>query len=154
MAKPIEIKPQPGNARDELQRRLGNAPMEHADALLALYDLLQKSHDSGTLDLLRGVLGAGDEVLNHLVGLLTKQESVRGIQNLLVLGKLLASLDPELLSDLTENLPEIVEQASADGPPSLLALARRFRSKESRRALAAGAAVLESIGRGLDRGAK
>lgn len=154
MAKPIEMKPQPGDAREEMRRRLDSAPVEHADALLSLYDLLQKLHDSGTLDLLRGVLGAGDEVLNHLTGLATKPESVRAIRNLLILAKLLGSLDPEVLHRVTENLPKAVEQAGVGEPPSLLTLLGRLRSRESRRALAAGAALLEGVGKGLDRSAK
>ena len=154
MAKPIEIKPQPRNAREELQRRLDNAPIEHADAMLSLYELLQQLHDSGTLDVLRGALGAGDEVLNHIVRLTTQPESVRGIRNLLILAKSLGSVDPELLHHVVETLPQAVEQSSVNEPPSLLALIGRFRSKESRRALAAGATLLEGVGRGLDRGAK
>ena len=154
MAKPIEIKPQPRNAREELQRRLDNAPIEHADAMLSLYELLQQLHDSGTLDVLRGALGAGDEVLNHVVRLATQPESVRSIRNLLILAKLLGSIDPQLLHHVAETLPQAVEQSSTNEPPSLLTLLGRFRSKESRRALAAGATLLEGVGRGLERGGK
>jgi uncharacterized protein YjgD (DUF1641 family) len=150
MAKPVEIKPQPRNAREELQRRLDNAPVEHADALLSLYDLLQQAHNSGTLDVLRGALGAGDEVLNHVVRLTTQPEAVRSIRNLLILGKLLGSVDPERLHRLSEALPQALDESETKEPPSLFALLRRFRSKESRRALAAGATLLEGVGRGLD----
>lgn len=151
MAKPIEIKPQPRNAREELQRRLDNAPIEHADAMLSLYELLQQMHDTGTLDVLRGALGAGDEILNHVVRLTTQPESVRSIRNLLILAKLLGSVDPEMLHRLSTILPQTVDQAEAKEPPSLWALFHRFRSRESRRALAAGAALLEGVGRELDR---
>lgn len=152
MAKPIEIKPQARNAHEELQRRLDNAPVEHADAMLSLYELLQELHDSGTLDLLRGALGAGDEVLNHVVRLTTQPESVRSIRNLLILAKLLSTIDPEALHRISAILPQTVEQSEVDEPPSLWALFRRFRSKDGRRALAAGAALLESVGRELNRG--
>ncbi len=154
MAKPVEIKPQAHNAREELQRRLDNAPIEHAEAMLSLYELVQQLHDSGTLDVLRGALGAGDKVLNHVVQMVTQPESVRSIRNLLILAKLLGSLDPELLHHVAETLPKAVEQSGTQEPPSLLALIGRFRSKESRRALAAGATLLEGVGRGLDRGIK
>ena len=154
MAKPVEIKPQPRNAREELQRRLDNAPIEHADAMLSLYELVQDMHDSGTLDVLRGALGAGDAVLNHVVQLATQPEAVRGIRNLLVLGKLLGSIDPELLHKVTENLPTAVQQSASAEPPSLFSLLGRFRSKDSRRALAAGATLLEGVGRGLGGGQK
>src|ERR1700752_285594 len=111
MAKPIEIKPQARNAREELQRRLDNAPVEHADAMLSLYELLQQLHDSGTIDLLRGALGAGDEVLNHVVRLTTQPDSVRSIRNLLILGKLLSSVDPETLHRVSAMLPQVVSQS-------------------------------------------
>jgi uncharacterized protein YjgD (DUF1641 family) len=154
MAKPIEIKPQPHNAREELQRRLDSAPIEHADAMLSLYELLQQLHDSGTLDLLRGALGAENQIVEHAVRLMTQPESVRAIRNLLILAKLLGSIDPEILHRLSTMLPQAVKQSDADELPSTLTLLGRFRSKESRRALAAGAAILESIGRELDRGKK
>ncbi|WP_158751803.1 DUF1641 domain-containing protein [Acidobacterium sp. S8] len=149
MAKPIEIRPQPRNAREELQRRLDNAPVEHADAMLSLYELLQQLHDSGTLDLLRGTVGAGDEIVNHAVRLITQPESVRSIRNVLILAKLLGSIDPEILHQLSEAVPAAVEQSRQEEPPSLWALLKSFRSEDSRRALAAGAGVLEVIGRQL-----
>lgn len=154
MAKPIEIKPQPRNAREELQRRLDNAPIEHADAMLSLYELLQQLHDSGTLDVLRGALGAGDEVLNHVVRMTTQPESVRGIRNLLILAKLLGSVDPDMLQRMSTMLPQAMSQSEAKEPPSLWGLLGRFGSKESRRALAVGAALLEGVGRELERGNK
>jgi len=154
MAKPIEIKPQQRNTREELQRRLDNAPIEHANAMLSLYELLQELHDSGTLDLLRGAFGTSDEVLNHVVRMTTQPESVRVIRNLLTLAKLLAGVDPELLHHVVETLPRAVEESSTAEPPSLLTLLGRFRSKESRRALAVGATLLEGVGRGLGPEAK
>jgi uncharacterized protein YjgD (DUF1641 family) len=154
MAKPIEIKPQPRDAREELKHRLDNAPVEHADALLSLYELLQQLHDSGTLDLLRGAFGAEDQIVEHAVRLMTQPECVRAVRNLLVISKLLGSVDPEVLHRFSKALPQAVKQSDADELPSTLTLLGRFRSKESRRALAAGAAILESIGRELDRGKK
>src|SRR5215467_5600547 len=128
MAKPIEIKPQARNAREELQRRLDNAPIEHADAMLSLYELLQQLHDSGTLDVLRGALGAGDEILNHVVRLTTQPDSVRSIRNLLIIAKLLGSVDPEMLHRMSTMVPQAMSQSAAEEPPSLWALLGRFRS--------------------------
>lgn len=150
MARPIEIKPQPRNAREELQRRLDNAPIEHADAMLSLYELLQQLHDSGTLDILRGALGAGDDIVNHAVRLMTKPESVRAIRNLLLFSKFIGSIDPAMLHRVSATLQQAQAQSDSEDPPSTLTLLARFRSKESRRALAAAATVLESIGRELD----
>jgi len=150
MAKPVEIRPAIHDAREELHRKLENAPLEHADALLAGYEVLQLLHDSGTLDLVRGAFGAGDEVVNHLVGLATQPEAVCGLRNLLVLSKLLGSIDPEILHGLVSALPAAIEQKPADHPPSLFAIFRQMSSPDSRRTLAMAATALESIGKGLD----
>ncbi|HVW78178.1 MAG TPA: hypothetical protein VHB45_11250 [Alloacidobacterium sp.] len=150
MAKPIEMRPQPRDAREELQRRLNDAPMEHADSMLSLYKLLQQLHDSGTLDLLRGALGAENAIISHATSLITQPESVRNIRNLIILAKLLGSVDPEVLHHFSEIFSKITEQANDEDPPSTLTLFHRFRSKDSRRALAAGISVLEGVGRELN----
>jgi hypothetical protein len=49
MAKPIEMMPTPRNAREDLKRKLDNAPLEYADALLDGYELLQQLHETGTI---------------------------------------------------------------------------------------------------------
>ena len=149
MAKPIELKPAQHDAREELKRRLDEAPLEHAEAVLAGYELLQELHASGTLDVLRGVLGAGDQVVKHAVGIAAQPESVRALRNLLLLGKLLGSLDPDTLHRVLSGIPEAVAQKPEEDPPSLFAIFRRMSSKESRRSLAAAVTVLESAGRGL-----
>lgn len=152
MAKPVEIRPIIHDAREELHRKLENAPLEHADALLAGYEVLQQLHDSGTLDLVRGALGAGDEVVRHLVGLATQPDAVRGLRNLLVLSKLLGSIDPEQLNRIVSGLPQAVAQKSAEDPPSLFAILRRMASRDSRRTLTLATGVLESIGKDLGPG--
>ena len=43
---------------------LHNAPQKHADALLSALELLQLLHDRGVLDLLRGMAGAGDKLVD------------------------------------------------------------------------------------------
>ncbi|MBV8631733.1 MAG: DUF1641 domain-containing protein, partial [Silvibacterium sp.] len=61
MARPIELTPKfspAQGAREELKRRVDAAPVEHGEALLDAYELLQQLHESGTLDVLRGLLGA------------------------------------------------------------------------------------------------
>jgi uncharacterized protein YjgD (DUF1641 family) len=78
--------------REELLKRIQEAPVDHADAVLSAYDLLQRLHDTGTLDVLRGALGAGDVLVEHVVSLLTAPESVKALRNLIVLGKALGSM--------------------------------------------------------------
>ncbi len=152
MAKPIELMPKVNaaqGAREELKRRIDAAPVEHADAVLDAYELLQQLHDSGTLDVLRGLLGAGDQVVRHVVALAIKPESVSVLRNLLVLTNLLGAISPDKLESVLGGVPAALAQQPAENPPSLLALLRRFSSVESRRALNVAATVLESVGKGL-----
>jgi uncharacterized protein YjgD (DUF1641 family) len=151
MAKPIELMPKPTGTgvREELKRRLDAAPVEHAEAVLAGYELLQELHESGTLDVLRGLLGAGDQVVRHAVGLAVQPEAVNGLRNLLVLSKVLGSVNPDVLNKAFSEVPAALTAPPEENPPSLFAIFRRMSSVESRRALAAAATVLESVGRGL-----
>lgn len=152
MAKPIELMPKINTAqgaREELKRRIDDAPVDHGAAVLDAYELLQQLHDSGTLDVLRGLLGAGDEVVRHAVGIAIKPESVSVLRNLLILSNLLASISPDKLEKVLGDVPAALAKAPMEDPPSLFAIMRRFSSVESRRALNAAATVLETVGRGL-----
>jgi uncharacterized protein YjgD (DUF1641 family) len=144
MAQPIEMKPPARDAMEEVGRRLNQAPLEHADAVLSAYQLLEQLHDTGTLDLLRGMLGAGDTVVNHAVQMVTQPEIVRGLRNLLILGRILGSINPDTLHGLVGEASQGGESHSE--PPSLFALMRRMRSVESRRGLALTIGILEALG--------
>jgi uncharacterized protein YjgD (DUF1641 family) len=144
MAKPVPMKQliQP-DPREELARRIENAPIEHADAVLAAYELLQGLHDTGTLDVLRGALGAGDALVENVVSLLTAPEAITAIRNLILLGKVLGSINPEVIHGMVEAVPQAAK------PPSLFSLGRRMSSEDARRGLSAAVAVLEVMGKGL-----
>jgi uncharacterized protein YjgD (DUF1641 family) len=146
MAIPVPLKRiAQADPREELLKRIQEAPVDHADAVLAAYDLLQRLHDTGTLDVLRGALGAGDVLVEHVVSLLTAPESVKALRNLIILGKALGTIDPEIL----HNLVESTTQAPEAKPPSLLSLVRRTASPEARRGLSAAVSMLEILGRSL-----
>ena len=55
------------NPRAELQSRLEQAPLEHAEAVLAAYEVLQELHNRGVLEIMRGALAASDEILEKVV---------------------------------------------------------------------------------------
>lgn len=149
MAKQIEFKPQLPSAEEEMQRKLEAAPLEHADAVLNAFRTLQTLHDTNTLDFVRGVLGAGDEVLTQLVSVVTSPQSTRAIRNLLVLTNILGTIDPDALQRIAGSVtPALTEQQPAE-PPSLFAITKRLFSKDSRRALATGVGLLEGVGRSL-----
>jgi len=149
MAKPIPLKLPPHDPRAELQSRLERAPLEHAEALLEGYEVLQGLHDEGVLELLRGLLSSGSKVLETAAEMAQAPESVRAIRNLIVLGKTLGEIDPNLFEGFAMALPEAMREARAQGndPPGFLAILNKFRSKNLRRGLVAVNSLLEAWGK-------
>jgi len=136
MAQPIPLKIPPRDPRHELQERLGQAPIDHAEALLDAYELLQQLHDRRVLSTLRGVLGAGDTIVEKLADAASSVNSITATRNALILAKMLASIDPEVLQGVAIAVSETMKEASAQKPPGLFALLGQFRSEEMRRSVA------------------
>src|SRR6266700_2575116 len=149
MAQPIRLEFSPRDARTELQTRLQNAPLEHAEALLSGYDLLQRLHDRGVLDLLRGGLGSSDKVLSIVVDGAKTPEAINATRNLLILSKVMFALEPELLENIANAVPNSLAQAREQKPLGLWQLFKKMCSKDTRRALSEMLGVLESFGKGL-----
>jgi uncharacterized protein YjgD (DUF1641 family) len=157
VAKPIPLvlkPPQISNEADiraDLQRKLASAPVEHAAALLSLYELVQKLHDTGSLDLLRGVLGAGDQIVEKLSAALASPEAVRAIRNLIALSQVVAAIDPTVFENIRDAVSETAEkskEASAH-PPGLWTILKRADSENSLRALSVVSIFLDSLGKRL-----
>jgi uncharacterized protein YjgD (DUF1641 family) len=151
LAKPIALEVPPRNPRAELQFRLEHAPEEHAEAILAAYQVLQELYDRGALEVLRGALAASDELLEKLVDNARTPEAIRAIRNLLFWRHILGSIEPEWFKGIFQAIPEGLAQATAerDEPVRLWSLFRRLLSKDSLRGLAAAIDFLQSFGRHL-----
>jgi len=151
MARSIGLPVPPRDPAAELRARLENASTEHAEALLAAYEVLQALHDRGALDVLRGALGASDQLLEMVVEAAKSPEAVRGVRNVLFWGGVVGSIDPEWFKGLFQAVPDGIAQAAADGdkPAGLWQSWRRIRSEDSLRALGAAVDVLEAFGRHL-----
>jgi uncharacterized protein YjgD (DUF1641 family) len=151
MARPIALEFPPRDPAAELRSRLDNAPAEHAEALLAAYEVLQALHDQGVLDILRGVLSAKDQLLETVVTAADTPEAIRAIRNLLFWRRILGSIEPEWFKGLFQAIPEGIAQATAerDKPVGFWGLLRRVCSKDSLRAMAAAVDFLEAFGRHL-----
>jgi uncharacterized protein YjgD (DUF1641 family) len=151
MAAPIKFEPIRRDAKEELIERLDRAPAEHAEALLAVWDLLQGLHDRGVIDALNGVLKSSDFILETAVETANTPENIRTIRNLMLLNNLLGSIDPDLLTRLAGAIPDGLAQLPAPEAkvPGLLSLLQKFNSPDSRRAMAFMASLLESIGKKL-----
>jgi uncharacterized protein YjgD (DUF1641 family) len=151
MALPIRFEPLARDAREELRDRLDKAPLEHAEALLSGYEVLQGLHERGVLDILKGALSAGDTLLDTVVEVAKTPEAIRTVRNLLLLSKVLGNIEPELLDVIVRSVPEGLAQVSAkpSQTPGLFSLLQKFCSKDSRRAMGAAVELLESVGKGL-----
>lgn len=151
MAQPIPLTLPPRNPRRELEVRLEAAPAQHAEAILAGYEVLQLMHDKGILELMRGTLGGGEAVVQQAVAMVQEAAAIRAARNMLLMLRALGEIDPALLSDFTNALPKALVQANREGakPPGLLKLLRTFLNADFRRGLAAFNALLEMFGRNL-----
>lgn len=87
------------------------------------------------LDLLRGVLGAGDKIVVSTVDAARAPESIRATRNVLLLSKALGTIEPELFAGFVQAIPE----AMAEGGRRTLGLGRS--SERSAAATFAGVSV-------------
>jgi uncharacterized protein YjgD (DUF1641 family) len=151
MARPIPLGLPPRDPQRELASQLAQAPQEHAEAVLAAFEVLQSLHDSGVLEVLRGTLSGGEKALEQVVEVASGPEAIRATLNLLLLVKALGEIEPALLSDLTRAVPRALVQANAEEskPPGLFKLMSTFWEKDFRRGLAAFNDLLVMFGRNL-----
>lgn len=148
MARPISLELPPRNPREELLRRLEEAPIEHAEALLDSYELLQQLHDQGVLALLRGALGASDKLVGAAVESARSDEAVRTLRNAIILTKMLGSINPDVLQGLAIAVGETLGSYKKPviEPPGLFSLLNQFRHQELRRSIALINRFLETLG--------
>jgi uncharacterized protein YjgD (DUF1641 family) len=151
MAQPIPLEIPPRNPSAELRSRLEQAPEEHAEAILAAYEVLQELHNRGALEIMRGALAASDDILEKVVDNAKTPEAIRAIRNILFFRRILGSIEPEWFEGVFQAIPEGIAQVTAerDQPVSFFGLLRRLVSKDSLRGLAAAIDFLQAFGRHL-----
>jgi uncharacterized protein YjgD (DUF1641 family) len=132
----------PRNSREDLIRKVEQAPVAHAEAVLAAYELLQRLHEKGMIDLLSGLLSAGDTVVDRVVDVISSREMVTALRIALIFSNLLSSIDPD-------KLHAVISNAGKDAP-SLLAIGKQATSKEARRGMAAAVGLLNVFGEALN----
>jgi uncharacterized protein YjgD (DUF1641 family) len=131
----------PADSREDLIRRVEQAPVEHAEAVLTAYDLLQRLHEKGLLDFLNGLLSAGDTVVGRVVDVVSSKEMVTALRIGLIFSNLLSSIDADALHAVLAGVGK--------EPPSLLALGKQAASKDTRRGMAAAMGLLNAFGAAL-----
>lgn len=149
MAEPIPLNLPPHDPREALFRRLENAPQEHAEALLNVYEILQGLHDRGILELAKGALGSSEKILEIAVDAVNTPEVIQGIRNFMILTKLFAAIDPRLLENLAGALPKALTEAKTEKPLGLVKLFLKLSDQNTRRTLTIAAGLAESLGKGL-----
>jgi uncharacterized protein YjgD (DUF1641 family) len=151
MAQQIRLTLPPRDPRAVLQSRLQHAPAEHAEALLSAYEVLQGLHNNGILELLRGLLGSSDDVLEIAVETAKSPQSLRSIRNLILVVNMLGEIDPDQLKTLTTTAADAVKSV-ADQPesPGLWKLMMQFLwNKDAKRGLSALNRMLAIFGKNL-----
>jgi uncharacterized protein YjgD (DUF1641 family) len=148
MAQPIPLEAPPRDLRKERAERLEAARLDHAEALLEFYELIGQLHTSRTLELLRGALGARGDLAETLAGAADSPQGVNGMRNLLLLAKMLGSIDPQVMESYVAAVIGTVgppPNIAAD-PPGILTVLNQLRRREVRRALALVNRFLEILG--------
>jgi uncharacterized protein YjgD (DUF1641 family) len=130
----------PRNSREDLVRKVEQAPVEHAEAVLAAYDLLQRLHEKGMIDLLSGLLSAGDTVVDHVVDVISSKEMITALRIGLTFANLLSSIDADKLHAVAD---------AENETPSLLSIGKQATSKDARRGLATAVGLLNVFGAAL-----
>ena len=147
MAQPIPLTLAPKGP--DPAERLEDALHKHTDAIVDALELLQLLHDRGVLNLLRGLVGAGDQIVGMLTDAAGTPESLRGMRNFILLTTFFASIPPEVLDGLVRAASQGAEREKAQRAPGLLQLLRRAGSEDSRHAIAVTLDLLESVGKAL-----
>jgi uncharacterized protein YjgD (DUF1641 family) len=143
MAKAVSFREfTPRNSRDDLIRKVEQAPVEHVEAVLAAYDLLQRLHEKGLIDLLNGLLSAGDTVVDRAVDVISSKEMVTALRIALTFSNLLSSIDADKLHAVVSN--------SREQAPSLLTIGKQAISKDARRSMATAVGLLNVLGAALN----
>lgn len=148
MAQPISFTPKSVDPKLELERRLATAPFEHAEALLVAFDVLEEAHRQGVLDALHGTLRARDTIAGIAAGYLADPASGNSMRNLLALGKIVGTLDPDPIWRASLEMQKARETHREEkNPPSMWQLWRRMRDPDARRGLSLMTHLLAAIGR-------
>lgn len=151
MAQPIPLDITTHPHQGELLDRLNRAPEEHAAALLAGLELLQLLHDQGILDVLRGAVSAGGPISEQLSKATESKESIRALRNAFLIGRMLSSIDPQVMSHIATAVEETLgpNTPPEHEVPRLFSLIGYFQHKYVRRGLTVVVRFLAALGRQL-----
>jgi uncharacterized protein YjgD (DUF1641 family) len=85
----------PKNSRNDLRQRLEQAPEDHAEAILSAYELLQRMHDKGLIDIANGLLSASETVVERAADVVSSKQAITALRLVLIFSNMLDSVDPD-----------------------------------------------------------
>ena len=138
----------PIDPREELQKRIQDAPISHANAVLSAYELMQQLHDHRNARCTAWRDRPGRRAGGHVVSLVSAPESITALRSVILIGKVLGSINPDVFHAVFGEIQQATQVPGAK-PPSLFAPGRRIASPDMRRGLAAAVSVMEVVDRGL-----
>jgi uncharacterized protein YjgD (DUF1641 family) len=130
----------PENSREDLARRIREAPHDHAEAILAALALLEKLHDAGLLSLASGLISAGNTIIDRLADVADSPQAITALRTTLIFGSVLNTLD-------ADELHKAMQVAEKDA--SVFRILKGLTTKESRRVAMLGVNIMNVIGKAL-----
>ncbi len=137
MAQPISLEIPPRDPKRELLARIESAPSDYAAALLESCELLEALRASGLLRIAQAALDSHDTLIETAAGAANTETAIRATRNLLLLGKMLASVDPTIIEGIGVAVADTFgsAQSTPAEPPSFRSLVVNFFSRDMRRGL-------------------
>jgi hypothetical protein len=82
------------------------------------------------LNLLRGLVGSGDEVIATITSAVDKPESIRSIRNFLLLTQFFAGIPPDVLKSLVETVRAGAQREKSQGAPRVTEFVQALPQRE------------------------
>lgn len=125
---------------------------ENAEGIVQALGLLQDLEERGVLPLLRALVEQGDDVLKVLLALVTREEYLGGVKNLISIVQLLTGIPPSLMESMVHGVKQGVHEAAHSEPNDRLGvydLVKEIRDPDVSRAISFTMSFLKGMGRQL-----
>ncbi|WP_077624887.1 DUF1641 domain-containing protein [Sediminibacillus massiliensis] len=154
MAEPIKqikrIELSEEEIREQELRELEDTLLNNKDAIMESMNIIHNMHEKGVLNLLSGLFGQGDKVLNTLVQSADKPEATNTIKNLLLLLGTAGLIDVKQLEPLLlrfgAGIERVAEEEDKDSKTGILDLFRAMKDPEINRSLTILMTFLKGMG--------
>src|SRR5689334_18076751 len=101
MARIISLDPPKPDHREALFQKLKDAPKEHVEAMLDLYEIIEVMRNNGVLEIIKGAVGSKDKILAIAGKTMESHEVINFTRNFTMLLKFVGGLNPDIIEDAT-----------------------------------------------------